>query len=127
MLTQASRSRSYTSGAPLPPTPPTSAAMDDRKRTVDSEEEKKEEARLQKMRVLQRWAALEKIWIDEEDERKEREGGKEEEARRRQAERDAGELEETDVDEEAYALELEQLQHAAGSSSNPAFGVGKKK
>jgi len=101
--------------------------MDDRKRTVDSEEEKKEEARLQKMRVLQRWAALEKIWIDEEDERKEREGGKEEEARRRQVERDAGELEETDVDEEAYALELEQLQHAAGSSSNPAFGVGKKK
>ena len=127
MLTQASRSRNYTSGAPPPPTPPTSAAMDDRKRTVDSEEEKKEEARLQKMRVLQRWAALEKIWIDEEAERKEREGGKEEEARRRQVERDAGELEETDVDEEAYALELEQLQHAAGSSSNPAFGVGKKK
>jgi hypothetical protein len=124
MLTQASRSRNYTSGAPPPPT---SAAMDDRKRTVDSEEEKKEEARLQKMRVLQRWAALEKIWIDEEAERKEREGGKEEEARRRQVERDAGELEETDVDEEAYALELEQLQHAAGSSSNPAFGVGKKK
>ena len=124
MLTQASRSRNYTSGAPPPPT---SAAMDDRKRTVDSEEEKKEEARLQKMRVLQRWQALEKIWIDEEDERKEREGGKEEEARRRQVERDAGELEETDVDEEAYALELEQLQHAAGSSSNPAFGVGKKK
>ena len=124
MLIQASRSRNYTSGAPPPPT---SAAMDDRKRTVDSEEEKKEEARLQKMRVLQRWAALEKIWIDEEDERKEREGGKEEEARRRQVERDAGELEETDVDEEAYALELEQLQHAAGSSSNPAFGVGKKK
>ena len=124
MLIQASRSRNYTSGAPPPPT---SAAMDDRNRTVDSEEEKKEEARLQKMRVLQRWAALEKIWIDEEDERKEREGGKEEEARRRQAERDAGELEETDVDEEAYALELEQLQHAAGSSSNPAFGVGKKK
>ena len=123
-MIQASRSRNYTSGAPPPPT---SAAMDDRKRTVDSEEEKKEEARLQKMRVLQRWAALEKIWIDEEDERKEREGGKEEEARRRQAERDAGELEETDVDEEAYALELEQLQHAAGSSSNPAFGVGKKK
>ena len=123
-MTQASRSRNYTSGAPPPPT---SAAMDDRKRTVDSEEEKKEEARLQKMRVLQRWAALEKIWIDEEAERKEREGGKEEEARRRQVERDAGELEETDVDEEAYALELEQLQHAAGSSSNPAFGVGKKK
>ena len=106
MLTQASRSRNYTSGAPPPPTPPTSAAMDDRKRTVGSEEEKKEEARLQKVRVLQRWAALEKIWIDEEDERKKREGGKEEEARRRQVERDASELEETDVDEEAYALEV---------------------
>ena len=126
MLIQASRSRNYTSGAPPPPTPPTSAAMDDGNRTVLSEEEK-EEARLQKMRVLQRWAALEKIYIDEEVERKEREGGTEEEARRRQVERDAGELEETDVDEEAYALELEQLQHAAGSNNNPAFGVGKKK
>ena len=76
---------------------------------------------------MERWHSAEERWKHEECERKQREGGKEEEDRRRREERAAGEAEDTDVDEEGYAMEMEKLQHAAASSSNPAFGVGKKK
>ena len=76
---------------------------------------------------MQRFYSAEERWKREEAERKQREGGKEEEDRRRREERAAGEAEDTDVDEEGYAMEMEKLQHAAASSSNPAFGVGKKK
>ena len=76
---------------------------------------------------MERWHSAEEGWKHEECERKQREGGKEEEDRRRREERAAGEAEDTDVDEEGYAMEMEQLQHAAASSRNPAAGSAKKK
>ena len=101
--------------SPPPPTPPL------------SEETKVTKAKRQRRETLERWHSAEERWKHEEWERQVREGGKEEEDRRRRAERAAGEAEDTDVDEEGYAMEMEQLQHAAASSRNPAAGSAKKK
>jgi hypothetical protein len=101
--------------SPPPPTPPL------------SEETKEKKAKRQRRETFERWHSAEERWKHEEWERQVREGGKEEEDRRRRAERAAGEAEDTDVDEEGYAMEMEQLQHAAASSRNPAAGSAKKK